>query len=99
MNTTAARAEAAAPDVRAEGVAWLPPRGRAVLLGPVGLVIKIFLLALVNALAVWAAIVLADEGKWVAVAVLAVTTLADRSRLLHASRAAAEVPDSRERSS
>ena len=74
MNTTAARAEVPPRPTFAQKVMALPSRAAPFFSGPVGLAIKIFLLALVNALAVWAAIVLADEGKWAAVAVLAVTT-------------------------
>jgi arabinogalactan oligomer/maltooligosaccharide transport system permease protein len=44
--------------------------------GTTGLVIKLVLLAIVNALALWAATVLARDGRWVALAVLAVTTVA-----------------------
>lgn len=44
--------------------------------GTVGLVVKIVLLGLVNALAVWAATVLADHGKWPAFTVLLVVTVA-----------------------
>ena len=53
----------------------LPSRAAPFFSGPVGLAIKILLLALMNGIAVWAAIVLADEGKWPAVAVLAITTI------------------------
>src|SRR5262245_39927973 len=46
--------------------------------GPVGLAVKIGLLAIVNAIAVWAAIILATDHKWVALAVLvAATTVID----------------------
>jgi arabinogalactan oligomer/maltooligosaccharide transport system permease protein len=44
--------------------------------GSVGLAIKIILLALLNAMAVWAAAVLADHEKWAAFAVLIVATAA-----------------------
>jgi arabinogalactan oligomer/maltooligosaccharide transport system permease protein len=57
--------------------AWaLPARAVAFFSGPVGLTVKIVFLALVNALAVWAATVLADEGNWPAFAVLVAATLA-----------------------
>ena len=42
--------------------------------GTVGLVVKIVLLGMLNALAVWAAAVLADKEKWPAFVVLIVTT-------------------------
>ena len=44
--------------------------------GPLGVAIKMLLLGLMNALAVWAAIVLVDEGKWPAFIVLVITTIA-----------------------
>jgi arabinogalactan oligomer/maltooligosaccharide transport system permease protein len=44
--------------------------------GTVGLIIKLVLLGLLNAVAVWAAVILADDGKWPALAVLAASTLA-----------------------
>jgi arabinogalactan oligomer / maltooligosaccharide transport system permease protein len=43
--------------------------------GTVGLVLKIVFLALVNAFAIWAAVVLIDHHKWNAVVVLVVATL------------------------
>jgi arabinogalactan oligomer/maltooligosaccharide transport system permease protein len=52
----------------------LPSLAVAFFSGPVGLAVKIGLLAIVNAVAVWAAIVLLDHHKWVAVGVLAVVT-------------------------
>jgi arabinogalactan oligomer/maltooligosaccharide transport system permease protein len=44
--------------------------------GPVGLGFKIVLLGVVNALAIWAGVILARDDKWVAVAILAVSTVA-----------------------
>lgn len=44
--------------------------------GPVGLAVKIALLSVVNALAIWAATVLADDGKWRVLVLLGVTTAA-----------------------
>jgi arabinogalactan oligomer/maltooligosaccharide transport system permease protein len=76
MSTTAVRAEAPARAPLAQSALALPSRAVALFSGPLGLTIKILLLGLVNAIAVWAAIVLADEGKWPALAALAVTTLA-----------------------
>jgi ABC-type sugar transport system permease subunit len=52
-----------------------PSRAIAFFSGPVGLAVKIGLLALVNALAVWAAILLATDHKWVALAVLIASTV------------------------
>src|SRR5690242_20494358 len=43
--------------------------------GTVGLVVKVVLLGLMNALAVWAATVLADREKWPAFVVLLLTTI------------------------
>jgi ABC-type sugar transport system permease subunit len=51
-----------------------PSRAIAFFSGPVGLAVKIGLLAIVNALAVWAAILLATDHKWVALAVLVAST-------------------------
>jgi arabinogalactan oligomer/maltooligosaccharide transport system permease protein len=61
----------------ATAVAWsLPARLIAVFSGPVGLGIKIALLAAMNGLAVWAGTVLAADEKWVALAVLVAATVA-----------------------
>lgn len=54
----------------------LLPRALAAFSGTTGLVLKIVLLALVNALAIWAAFVLARDESWVALAILLVATLA-----------------------
>jgi arabinogalactan oligomer/maltooligosaccharide transport system permease protein len=57
--------------------AWsLPSRAVATFSGTPGLVMKIALLAIVNALAVWAATLLAQQEKWIALAALIVTTIA-----------------------
>jgi arabinogalactan oligomer / maltooligosaccharide transport system permease protein len=62
---------------RAGVIAWsLPTRAVSVFSGPAGTAIKIGFLGLVNALAVWAGTVLAGDGKWPAVAVLAAATVA-----------------------
>jgi arabinogalactan oligomer / maltooligosaccharide transport system permease protein len=53
----------------------LPSRAVAFFSGPVGLAMKIALLSLANAIAVWAAFVLVDHRKWVALAALAVVTV------------------------
>jgi arabinogalactan oligomer/maltooligosaccharide transport system permease protein len=56
--------------------AWsVPSKAAAALSGTPGLVVKIALLSLMNALAIWAAAVLGQDRKWIAVAVLVVATL------------------------
>lgn len=61
----------------AAAAAWsAPARLIAVFSGPVGLGVKIALLSVFNALAVWAGVILAENGKWVAVAVLGAATIA-----------------------
>jgi arabinogalactan oligomer/maltooligosaccharide transport system permease protein len=72
---------AATPEVPARAsagtLAWsLPSRAAAAFSGTPGLVLKIALLSAMNGLAVWAATILAQERKWIAVAVLVVATLA-----------------------
>ncbi len=54
----------------------LPTRAIGVFSGTVGFVLKIVFLAIVNAVALWAAIVLADHHRWRAVGVLAAATAA-----------------------
>jgi arabinogalactan oligomer/maltooligosaccharide transport system permease protein len=54
----------------------LPTRAISIFSGTVGIVLKIVFLSLVNAFAVWAAVVLIDHEKWKAVAVLALATVA-----------------------
>jgi arabinogalactan oligomer/maltooligosaccharide transport system permease protein len=54
----------------------LPARLMSVFSGTVGLALKLAFLAVVNGIALWAAIVLAREEKWVALAVLAAATVA-----------------------
>jgi arabinogalactan oligomer / maltooligosaccharide transport system permease protein len=74
MSTTAVRTEppAAAPDV-----SWgVPSRLIATFSGTAGLVVKLVLLSLVNAIAGWAAIILARDDKWPALVVLVAATLA-----------------------
>jgi len=57
--------------------AWsLPSRAVAAFSGTPGLVVKIALLAIVNALALWAGTLLAQQHKWVALGALVATTLA-----------------------
>jgi arabinogalactan oligomer / maltooligosaccharide transport system permease protein len=61
----------------------LPSRLMAFFSGPVGLAAKIAFLSLVNAVALWAAIVLVDHTKWVALgALVAVTAAIDLVYLL-----------------
>jgi arabinogalactan oligomer/maltooligosaccharide transport system permease protein len=73
VSTTAVRAEPLAGAAVATG--WsLPSRLIAVFSGTVGLAVKVVFLGAVNALAIWAAAVLAGEGRWIAVAVLGAAT-------------------------
>ena len=76
MSTTAVRAEP--PPQRpslAQSALAFPSRVVAVFSGPIGFALKIVLLGIVNALAVWAGVILAGDGKWIALAVLAATTI------------------------
>ena len=45
-------------------------RSIAVFSGATGLAIKVAILAITNAIAVWAAVVLVDRSRWVALAIL-----------------------------
>jgi arabinogalactan oligomer/maltooligosaccharide transport system permease protein len=73
--TSAAASDAAAPP--APAVKWsLPARAVAFFAGPVGFGVKIAFLAIVNAIAVWAAVVLATDEKWIALLVCIAATLA-----------------------
>ena len=77
MSTAAAPTTVSPQSSRRRRRGWsAPARLAAAFSGTVGLALKILLLGLVNADAVWAGTVLAQDGKWVAVAVLAATTLA-----------------------
>jgi arabinogalactan oligomer / maltooligosaccharide transport system permease protein len=61
--------------VSARTAAWSwPSRLVAAFSGTPGLVLKLVFLAIVNAIAVWAGVILADRGKWPAFTVLAATT-------------------------
>ena len=60
----------------AAAVGALPSRLIATFSGPVGLAVKIALLSIVNALAVWSLTTLASRDKWVPFIVLALATLA-----------------------
>ena len=74
MSTSAVRTEppAAAPEIQ-----WgLPSRLIATFSGPAGLVVKLALLSLLNAIVVWAAIILAQDSKWAALVVLLAATAA-----------------------
>jgi arabinogalactan oligomer/maltooligosaccharide transport system permease protein len=54
----------------------LPTRAIAVFSGTVGVALKIAFLGIVNAIAIWAAVVLVDHHRWPALAVLAFATAA-----------------------
>jgi arabinogalactan oligomer / maltooligosaccharide transport system permease protein len=65
------------PRPSAAVAAWaLPSRAVAALSGPTGLVLKLVFLGLVNAVAVWAAVILATDDKWIALGVLVLATVA-----------------------
>ena len=75
MSSTAATPENPAR-ASAATLAWsLPSRLVATFSGTPGVVLKMTLLGIVNALAVWAATILATEHKWVPLAVLVAATL------------------------
>jgi arabinogalactan oligomer / maltooligosaccharide transport system permease protein len=70
---------ATAPAAPAEHPVFKPgriSRAIAAFSGTTGLTVKVALLSLMTALAAWAAWVLADNGKWIALAVLVASTLA-----------------------
>jgi arabinogalactan oligomer/maltooligosaccharide transport system permease protein len=76
LSTTAASTQPPARlDARTAAWSW-PSRLVAAFSGTPGLALKLTLLALVNGVAVWAAVILADRSKWPALAVLAATTAA-----------------------
>ena len=65
------------PRPSAAVAAWaLPSRAVAALSGPTGLALKLVFLGLVNAVAVWAAVILATDDKWIALGVLVLATVA-----------------------
>ncbi|HET7571482.1 MAG TPA: ABC transporter permease subunit [Gaiellaceae bacterium] len=72
MSTVAASSTAAAPVPK--GAVW--PRLISSFSGTRGVAVKVALLSLSNAFAVWAAYVLADRRQWLPVAVLAAATVA-----------------------
>jgi arabinogalactan oligomer/maltooligosaccharide transport system permease protein len=74
LSTTAASTQ---PPARldARTAAWsLPSRLVAAFSGTPGLALKLALLAVVNGVAIWAAVILADRSKWPALGVLVATT-------------------------
>ena len=74
MSTTAVPTQPPARiDARTAAWSW-PSRLVAAFSGTPGLALKLFFLAVVNAIAIWAAVILADRGKWPALGVLAATT-------------------------
>lgn len=75
MSTAAAPQPVAEPSFR-DRLSSLPARAISVFSGGVGLAVKIAFLSLVNAVAIWAAVVLAGDEKWLWLAVLAVATVA-----------------------
>jgi arabinogalactan oligomer/maltooligosaccharide transport system permease protein len=76
LSTSAATTQPPARlDARTAAWSW-PSRLVATFSGTPGLVVKIGLLAVVNAIAIWAAVILADREKWPALGVLAATTIA-----------------------
>jgi arabinogalactan oligomer/maltooligosaccharide transport system permease protein len=76
LSTSAGRTEVPSRPGAGTRALSLPTRAISVFSGTVGLVLKIVFLCLVNAMAVWAAIVLLDHEKWKAVVVLVLTTAA-----------------------
>ena len=70
MATSSPALPAAAPAFRPSNIA----RGIAYFSGTVGLILKISLLAIANALVAWAAFVLVDHQRWPALAVVLVST-------------------------
>jgi arabinogalactan oligomer/maltooligosaccharide transport system permease protein len=75
VSTTAIRAEPPRAGLAQTALSF-PARVVAFFSGPLGLAIKIALLAIVNALAVWAAVILAGDEKWIALVVLVAATIA-----------------------
>jgi arabinogalactan oligomer / maltooligosaccharide transport system permease protein len=74
VTTSASRA---APAPAPQPVKWsLPAKLIAAFSGTTGLVVKLALLSIVNALALWAVVVLGTDGKWVALAATLAATAA-----------------------
>jgi arabinogalactan oligomer / maltooligosaccharide transport system permease protein len=89
LSTTAASTQPPARlDARTAAWSW-PSRLVAAFSGTPGLALKLAFLALVNAIAVWAAVILADRGKWPALGVLVATTAAIDAVYLQQRRAVA----------
>ena len=87
MSTTAVPTQ---PPVRVDArtAAWSwPSRAVAAFSGTPGFVLKLVFLAIVNAVAIWAAVILADRGRWPALGVLAATTVAIDAVYLQQRRA------------
>ena len=76
MSTSAVRTELRSRPGAGTRALSLPTRAISVFSGTVGLAFKIVFLSLVNALALWAAVVLLDHEKWKAVIVLIAATAA-----------------------
>jgi arabinogalactan oligomer / maltooligosaccharide transport system permease protein len=89
VSTTVAPGQPPARRTAATTVWALPSRAIATFSGTPGLVLKLVLLGLVNALSLWAATILARDGHWLAVAVLAAVTLAVDAAYLAPRRAVA----------
>jgi arabinogalactan oligomer/maltooligosaccharide transport system permease protein len=76
LSTSAVRTELRSRPGAGTRALSLPTRAISVFSGTVGLAFKIVFLSLVNALALWAAVVLLDHEKWKAVIVLIAATAA-----------------------
>jgi ABC-type sugar transport system permease subunit len=76
VTETAVRVETARQVATAATARSLPSRLMATFSGPTGYAVKLTLLALVNALAIWAATILARDGKWIPLVVLIASTIA-----------------------
>jgi arabinogalactan oligomer / maltooligosaccharide transport system permease protein len=74
MSTPTIAGKAPASAALSLRAASLPARLVSVFSGTVGLVLKLLFLAVVNAIALWAVVILAREEKWVALAVLVLAT-------------------------
>jgi arabinogalactan oligomer/maltooligosaccharide transport system permease protein len=74
VSTTAATQPTVRADARTAAWSW-PSRLVAAFSGTPGLVLKLAFLAIVNAIAVWAGVILAEKEKWPALGVLAATTV------------------------
>jgi arabinogalactan oligomer/maltooligosaccharide transport system permease protein len=87
LSTTAASTQPPARlDARTAAWSW-PSRLVAAFSGTPGFALKLALLAGVNAIAIWAAVILADRGKWPALGILVATTAAIDAIYLQQRRA------------